>query len=105
MRTVESFHRADRLPALALALLALALASCRGEGQTRFFADQAYHFQTLRVLNSIRADGADVGEVLETIRLVEEGDAQSWFSAWETTANRVMQRAEGLSDPMSRGRA
>jgi hypothetical protein len=62
MRTVESFHRADRLPALALALLALALASCRGEGQTRFFADQAYHFQTLRVLNSIRADGADVGE-------------------------------------------
>lgn len=71
----------------------------------RFFDDQAYHFQTLRALNDIRADGADVGEVLETVRHIREGDAQSWFHAWEATANRVLQRAARLSDPTSRGRA
>jgi alpha-beta hydrolase superfamily lysophospholipase len=105
MCTIESFHRVDWPRAVALALLAIALVSCRGQGQARFFSDQAYHFQTLRALNSIRADGADVGEVLETIKLVKEGDAQSWFAAWENTANRVLQRAEALSDPTSRGRA
>ena len=40
----------------------------RDVGRGRFFADQAYHFQTLRVLNDITADGADTSEVLETIK-------------------------------------
>lgn len=74
-----------------------------GNGRARFFGDQAYHFQTLRALNDIRADGADTVEVLETIKHIRQGDAQSWFSAWEKTGERLLQRAEKIADPMSRG--
>ena len=78
---------------------------CSQNGQPRFFSDQAYHFQTLRALNDIRADGADTSEVLETIKHIKQGDAQSWYAAWEKTGNRVLQRAETIADPMSRGQA
>ena len=74
-------------------------------GRSRFFRDQAYHFQTLRAFNDIRADGADTMEILETIKHIKEGDAQSWFSAWENTGSRVLQRAQRTTDPMSRGQA
>jgi alpha-beta hydrolase superfamily lysophospholipase len=74
-------------------------------GQSRFFSDQAYHFQTLRALNDIQAGGADIMEVLETIKHIRQGDAQSWFSAWQKTGDRLLQRAEKITDPMSRGQA
>ncbi|TGL61096.1 alpha/beta fold hydrolase [Leptospira sarikeiensis] len=79
--------------------------NCGGVKKGRFFNDQAYHFQTLRAFNDIRTDGADTGEIIETIRHIEEGNAQSWFDAWEKTGDRVLQRAEALSDPVSRGQA
>jgi hypothetical protein len=43
----------------------IAYAALRREdvGQGRFFADQTYHFQTLRVLNDVPSDGADTAEV------------------------------------------
>ena len=44
-----------------------------------FFVDQSYHFQTLRVMNDVPSDGADTGEVLETIKHVRSGDAQGWW--------------------------
>jgi alpha-beta hydrolase superfamily lysophospholipase len=76
-----------------------------GYGQSRFFGDQAYHFQTLRALNDIQADGADTMEVLETITHIRQGDAQSWFRAWQKTGDRLLQRAEKITDSMSRGQA
>ena len=75
------------------------------QGERRFFRDQAFHFQTLRVLNNVRADGADTGEVLETIGHIREGDTQSWFDAWEATASRMLERAGRTGDALSRGRA
>lgn len=51
----------------ALAMLTMALRGSWNHGQARFFKDQAFHFQTLRALNDIRADGADTAEVLETV--------------------------------------
>ncbi len=74
-------------------------------GKARFFADQAYHFQTLRALNDIAAGGADTSEVLETIRHIRSGDAQGWFEAWSQTADRVATQAAATSDPIARGRA
>ncbi|WP_247312288.1 alpha/beta fold hydrolase [Bradyrhizobium sp. 48] len=74
-------------------------------GQGRFFADQSYHFQTLRALTDIAADGADTSEVLETIKHIRSGDAQGWFAAWTATADRVSARAETIKDPLGRGRA
>lgn len=47
-------------------------------GRGRFFADQTYHFQTLRALSDVPSDGADTSEVLETIKHIRSGDAQGW---------------------------
>ncbi|CAN5447050.1 hypothetical protein BH10PSE16_BH10PSE16_11080 [soil metagenome] len=77
----------------------------RRHGERRFFRDQAFHFQTLRVLNNIHADGADTAEVLETIGHIREGDTQSWFDAWEATASRMLERAGRTGDARSRGQA
>jgi hypothetical protein len=50
---------------LAACLLALGIWRRGADvGQTRFFHNQTYHFQTLRVFNDIPAGGADTGEIL-----------------------------------------
>ena len=77
----------------------------RSNTRRRFFRDQAFHFQTLRTLKNICADGADTGEVLQTIGNICEGSTESWFTAWESTASRVIERAGHLHDPRSRGQA
>lgn len=74
-------------------------------GSGRFFPNQTYHFQTLRLFSDIAYGGADTGEVLETIKVIREGDAQGWFYAWEATANRVLAFAEKTKDRLSRGNA
>ena len=93
--------------AAVLAVIAVTYVFARptDRGQSRFFADQTYHFQTLRALTDIAADGADTSEVLETIKHIRSGDAQGWFAAWSATADRVAQRAGNIMDPMARGRA
>lgn len=70
-----------------------------------FFNDQTYHFQTLRALNDIPYGGADTSEVLETIKHVKAGDADSWYGAWERTGDRVSELASRTKDPIGRGRA
>ena len=100
-RSTDSFLKTVALAALAL----ISTGRRKRNGQSRFFQDQAYHFQTLRALNDIRADGADTMEVLETIGHIEEGNAQSWFLAWERTGDRLLQRAGKINDSMSRGQA
>jgi alpha-beta hydrolase superfamily lysophospholipase len=74
-------------------------------GNRRLFADPAYHFQALRVLNEVANDGADVTECLETIGLIHGGDASGWYDAWATTAKRNVARAEGARDQISKGLA
>ncbi|MBR1146648.1 S9 family peptidase [Bradyrhizobium sp. AUGA SZCCT0431] len=93
------------LGALGAILVAYFLTRPSDRGQSRFFADQSYHFQTLRALTDIAADGADTSEVLETIRHIRSGDAQGWFSAWSDTADRVSVRAEKAMDQIAKGRA
>jgi pimeloyl-ACP methyl ester carboxylesterase len=70
-----------------------------------FFDDQTYHFQTLRALNDIPYGGADTSEILETIKHIKSGDADSWYSAWQRTGDRVAGFACRTKDPISRGRA
>jgi hypothetical protein len=74
-------------------------------GQGRFFADQSYHFQTLRVMNDVPSDGADTAEVLETIKHVRSGDARGWFQAWSDTGDRVTRSAASTTDRIAKGRA
>ena len=74
-------------------------------GQGRFFADQSYHFQTLRVMNDVPSDGAATAEVLETIKHVRSGDAQGWFQAWSDTGDRVTRSAASTTDRIAKRHA
>lgn len=71
----------------------------------RFFADQTFHFETLRNVGYTLSGCADVGDVLETTKLIAEGDAQGWYAAWSATAARVLALAERTNDPLSKGGA
>ena len=75
------------------------------KGNGRFFTNQTYHFETLRMMGYIPSGGADTGEILETVKVISEGDAQSWFEAWSATVNRVTTLAELTVDPMSKSAA
>jgi hypothetical protein len=56
----------------------------------RFFANPTFHYETLRNADYILANCADPGEVLETVKVIGEGDVQSWCTAWKATADRVL---------------
>jgi alpha-beta hydrolase superfamily lysophospholipase len=71
----------------------------------KFFNDQTYHFQTLRALNDVPFGGADISEVLETIKHIRERDPDSWYAAWERTGDRVAELASRMKDNISRGGA
>src|SRR5579871_2512811 len=71
----------------------------------RLFVNQTYHYETLRTLGYIGSGGAEISEVLETVKAITEGDAQSWYAAWEATADRAVAQAERTDDPMSKSRA
>jgi pimeloyl-ACP methyl ester carboxylesterase len=74
-------------------------------GRRRFFRNQTYHFQTLRAFNDIPAGGADTGEILQAIRSIRSGDAQSWYAGWEAPARRALALADEARDGLSRGGA
>jgi Alpha/beta hydrolase family len=91
--------------ALIVGVIAFAALRRGDVGQGRFFADQSYHFQTLRVLNDVPSNGADTAEVLQTIKHVRSGDAQGWFRAWSDTGDRVTRLAAATTDRIAKGRA
>src|SRR5215467_2141114 len=71
----------------------------------RFFANQTFHYETLRNAGYILSQCADLGEMLETTKLINEGDLQGWYAAWAATAERVEALAERTRDSRSRGGA
>ena len=70
-----------------------------------FFANQTFHYETLRNAGYILSNCADLGEVLETVKVITEGDVQSWYTAWKATADRVLALAERTQDSLSKGGA
>ena len=78
-------------------------ASAPGNG--RFFKNQTFHFEALRALMETTAGCADIGDVLETVKLITDGDVQSWFAAWSETADRVSAIAESAKERLNRGNA
>jgi len=71
----------------------------------RFFANQTFHFETLRNAGYIVSNCADLSEILETVKVIAEGDVQSWYAGWKATADRVLALAERTRDPISKGGA
>lgn len=91
---------------LGLALIALLLwPQPADRGRDRFFADDAYNFETVRVLNDIAAAGGDAGEVLGTIGSIRAGDAESWYRAWTAAGDRAVALAARTRDAHDRGTA
>ena len=74
-------------------------------GNGRFFKNQTFHFETLRATGYVTAGGAEIGEVLETVKTVEEGNVQSWYRAWSAAADRVSALAGHTRDRKSKGNA
>ena len=71
----------------------------------RFFADQTFHFETLRNAGYAFSQCADLGEVLETTKQITEGDLESWYTAWAGTADRAETLAARTQDRISKGDA
>ena len=72
-----------------------------GEGQgggdaaaTLVFSDPELVFQLTRALGDTAYGGADVGECLSTAERISEGDVNSWYKEWYTTAERVRHIAD-----------
>lgn len=59
-----------------------------------FFASQFFNFEFLRVLGTAPVEGAEIGECLEVVSQIRDGNPEIWYSAWSKAA----QRAESLGE-------
>jgi alpha-beta hydrolase superfamily lysophospholipase len=101
-------RKALRLVALALLLIAAVLVlwpAPEDRGRSQLFADSAYSFEALRVLNDVAAAGGDSEDTLRTVANIKAGDADGWYRAWSATADRTRAWAERTQDPLAKGQA
>jgi len=70
-----------------------------------FFANPTFHFETLRNAGYVASNCADLGEMLAAVKAIAEGDVESWYLAWQHTADRVLALAERTRDALSKGGA
>jgi hypothetical protein len=59
-----------------------------------YFKDDLFDGQLLRALTAVYYGGAEVGECLNTAQHIADGNAESWYQAWQQTADRVYAAAE-----------
>jgi len=64
-----------------------------------FFEDPMYERQATATLGYAFYGGSEPGEVLATVRGIEEGDADGWYRAWNATADRVFESAKKSAAP------
>ncbi len=53
------------------------------------FTDRTFSFELLRTASYGSYGGSEIGEVLATAGQIREGNFESWFVAWQSTAARV----------------
>src|SRR4051794_37666499 len=56
--------------------------------------DDQFWFETVRAFGNAEYGGAQFGEVLSTSAAIESGDYDSWYDAWNATADRTAKEAE-----------
>lgn len=61
-----------------------------------FFKDYSFIFQGIRSLGLSSAGGGEIGECIDTLRRIKDGDEMSWYNEWKKTADRVHEMAEGF---------
>ena len=64
----------------------------------RFFKHGDYEFMMEVALGATYHRGADVGECLATAARIKDGDAESWFTEWNATAERMAHTARSCED-------
>lgn len=70
-------------------------------GNRLLFPDDAqFWFETQRAFGAVEYGGALFGEVLSTSSRIKSGDYDSWYEAWNETADRIAKEA---SDQFARG--
>lgn len=65
-----------------------------------FPSDNQFWYETLRAIGAGEYGGSSFGEVLVTANSIQAGDVDSWYAAWNATADRV---AEEASRQLARG--
>jgi len=100
--------KATRVGVLAglavILLLGLILATDESKGFDRYFKDQHFHYETLRVVAHAPYGGADIGEVLAVVRNIREGNLEDWYREWYGMAAAVENKARAYNDAVGRGR-
>lgn len=74
-------------------------------GNSRFFKDQTYNFETIRVLTDTAPVGGDLAEVTLAVAKIKTGDAESWYAAWSEQGDRIAALAAKTTDTISKGDA
>lgn len=74
-------------------------------GNPRFFKDQTYNFETIRVLTDTAPAGGDLAEVTLAVAKIKTGDAESWYAAWSEQGDRIAALAARTADTTSKGDA
>jgi alpha-beta hydrolase superfamily lysophospholipase len=74
-------------------------------GQARFFSDQTYNFEALRVRDDVAIAGGDSNETSLAIHGIRAGDAEGWYRAWSSAGDRVSALASRTQDSIARGNA
>jgi alpha-beta hydrolase superfamily lysophospholipase len=89
----------------SLALIFLIIFTCCGSLYARstppqnwydnfIFKDPTYNYEFIRTLGYSYTKGADLGECISTAKKIKEGDFNSWYTAWNDTANRIAKLAD-----------
>ncbi|SEV92395.1 alpha/beta hydrolase [Luteibacter sp. 329MFSha] len=58
------------------------------------FKDDSFAFEFVRNLGFTYYGGADIGEMMATAAEITEGDFESWFTAWDKRAKKLLARAD-----------
>lgn len=53
------------------------------------FQDPEFNFQFIRTIGYSASGGADINECLGTAGRIKDGEAESWYQEWQTTASRL----------------
>lgn len=64
------------------------------------FNERSFDFEFLRTLEGTAYQTADIGECFEAARHIKDGDFESWYSAWNTLAQRIQAVAD---DALAKG--
>jgi hypothetical protein len=59
----------------------------------KFFKHDDFEFMMELALGATYHRGADIGECLSTAARIKDGDAESWYSEWKATGDRIAEAA------------